>query len=61
MLDGALKVGDDGDEDAEMGELEVPFNVGNTVHQVQFVANCARWSYRKFCSNIILITQLSFA
>lgn len=58
-LEGALQVGDDGDEDAEVNEFEVGFDISNTIRQVQFVLNCARSSYVKYCSIFVLIIQLS--
>ncbi len=59
MLDGALQVGDDGDEDAEVNEFEVGFDIGSTICQVQFIVNCARGRYVKFCSISVLVIQLS--
>ena len=59
MLEGSLQVGDDGDEDAEVNEFEVGFDIGNTSRQVQFVVNCTRSSYVKYCSIFVLIIQLS--
>lgn len=59
MLEGSLQVGDDGDEDAEMNEFEVGFDIGNTIRQVQFVVNCARGRYVKFCYIFALVIQLS--
>lgn len=59
MLEGLLQVGDNGDEDAEVNEFEVGFDIGSTICQVQFVVNCAWCRYVKFCSISVLVIQLS--
>lgn len=59
MLEGSLQVGDNGDEDAEVNEFEVGFDIGSTICQVQFVVNCAWRCYVKFCSISVLAIQLS--
>ena len=53
-------MGNDGDEDTEMGEFQVSFEVGNAIRQVQFVTNWAWCCYLLSCSIFILPTQLSF-
>lgn len=59
MLEGSLQVGDNGDEDAEVNEFEVGFDIGSTICQVQFVVNCVWCRYVKFCSISVLVIQLS--
>ena len=59
MLEGSLQVGDNGDEDAEVNEFEVGFDIGITICQVRFVVNCTWRRYVKYCSISVLVIQLS--
>ena len=61
MLDGSLKMGDDGDKDAQVNKLQVSFYIRDTVSQVQFVTNCTHTIYREFCSITVFFTQLTNA
>lgn len=42
-----------------MNEFEVGFDIGSAASQVQFIVNCARSRYVKFCSISVLVAQLS--